>query len=512
MITQAQDILLNVQPVFFEIRHLYRYEGPCRSGVGDQLEPEFDLLRNEEWWNTFTKDMETRLPPCVNVMEPLRFTRTDNWDDDESMWEEIGRTTAEADFYIFHSFLGLDGLVVEFAERFGKPCCVEPEYINPCSATSIGAALAAHDKAYEFYGFRNWADLSKQLEVLRARKVIRNTKILLPVRFSSSVSMSSVDAFPDQTAITEKLGIRFRPINLHELLDQMSPAVPGGNPTTPGRDTWDITDEDMAEAERLTDELIAEAEEVDVDRKWIMNSVIAYLTVRKQMCRLDCNGFTAPCPDSCSTRRLHEQGFTFCFTHSLFMRQGIPSSCEFDTCTVASQQALIAMTGMNPYMGNTFPVVKEDGQWVTPLGVEEEDLPKLEENEGSLYVIHHSVPHNRMRHPEENGPYALRHFSEDKGFGAVFRYNFNADEGQQITLCRIAPDGERMFIGRGWIVCDGGYNLHNCNGEVVFKVEDQKDFYEKQLTFGNHLAMVYGDYVDDMAALAHSMNMDVVIA
>ena len=61
-------------------------------------------------------------------------------------------------------------------------------------------------------------------------------------------------------------------------------------------------------------------------------------------------------------------------------------------------------------------------------------------------------------------------------------------------------------------MCDGGYNLHNCNGEVVFKVEDQKDFYEKQLTFGNHLAMVYGDYVDDMAALAHSMNMDVVIA
>ena len=196
MITRAQDIVLNVQPIFFEIKHLYRYEGPCRSGVGDQLEPEFDLLRNEEWWNTFTEDMATRLPSCVNVMEPLRFTRTDNWDDEESMWEEIGKTAAEADFYIFHSFLGLDGLVVEFAERFGKPCCVEPEYINPCSATSIGAALAARDKDYEFYGFRNWADLSKQLEVLRARKVIGNTRILLPVRFSSSVSMSSVDRFP----------------------------------------------------------------------------------------------------------------------------------------------------------------------------------------------------------------------------------------------------------------------------------------------------------------------------
>ena len=77
MITRAQDIVLNVQPIFFEIKHLYRYEGPCRSGVGDQLEPEFDLLRNEEWWNTFTEDMATRLPSCVNVMEPLRFTRTD---------------------------------------------------------------------------------------------------------------------------------------------------------------------------------------------------------------------------------------------------------------------------------------------------------------------------------------------------------------------------------------------------------------------------------------------------
>lgn len=480
--------------------------------MGDQLEPEFDLLRNEDWWEAFQKDMETRIPECANVLEPLRFTRTDDWEDKEEMWEEIAETTSKADFYIFHSFLGLDNLVIEFAERFEKPCCVEPEFLNPCSATSIGAALAAHEKDYEFYGFRNWDDLAKQIEVLRARKAIRNTSILLPVRFDSSVSMSSVDAFRNQTAITERLGVRFCPINLHELLDQMSPATEEGNPTTPGRITWDLTDEDKREAEALADDLIDSAQEVDVSREHLIGSIIPYLTVKKNMDRLDCNAFTVPCPDSCSTRRLDVQQFTFCFTHSLMMRQGIPSSCEFDTCAVVSQQALIAMTGKNPYMGNTMPVVKQDGEWATSLRVDENDLSRLERYEGNLYALRHSVPHDRIKNADESSPYTLRHFAEEEGFGAVFRYNFSDDEDQQITLCRIAPDGKRMLLGRGWVVCVSGYNLNNCNGGVIFRVEDQRDFYDKQMTFGNHLSMVYGDYIDEMIALAKSLNLKVTIA
>ena len=87
----------------------------------------------------------------------------------------------------------------------------------------------------------------------------------------------------------------------------MTPAVEGGNPTTPGRITDDLTEEDIAEAERLADELIAGADEVQIKREYLVSELCAYLTVKKTMARWDCNGFTMPCPDSCSTRRLDQK-------------------------------------------------------------------------------------------------------------------------------------------------------------------------------------------------------------
>ncbi|MBO6310145.1 MAG: hypothetical protein J6N70_15210 [Oribacterium sp.] len=91
---------------------------------------------------------------------------------------------------------------------------------------------------------------------LRARKVIRNTNILLASRFNSDSSYSSVDTFSNHDLVTEKLGVHFRYVNAHELLDDMYPAAEEGNHTTPGRQTWNITGEEMAEAEQIADELI----------------------------------------------------------------------------------------------------------------------------------------------------------------------------------------------------------------------------------------------------------------
>lgn len=520
MITKSSDIKLVVQPIMLAMQHLYRYEGPCRFGTGQALEPEFDAFQVETQWNMFkdiiSQRLETDLADYVEVMEPMRFVRTDNWEIREEMFEKIQETTNRADFYLFMGGLGVYDLVLEFGERFDKPFSCLPEYLNPGARSVVGAALAARDRKSEYFGFIDWDDLYRCVKLLRARKVIRNTRMLQLVRFNSAISMTCIDTFPNLTEISERFGVRFRQMNAHEFMDQLSPAQPGGNPTTPGRETWDLTDEDRAKAEELADNLIDNAVETHVERDYVINSVKTYLAVKKHMDRCDCNCFSAPCPDLCSTRRLDEQKFTFCMTHSLLMREGIASACEYDICAALSQQLLIAVTGMNPYMGNMSPVIPVDGEWrepqVGPDRPKEALLPKLDGYKGTLYTLHHSVPHSRMADPTTDSPYSLRHFAYDAGFGAVFRYDFDADAGKKITLCRIAPDGKHIMIISGEIVCGGGYNLNNCNTQVFFKVGSTREVFEKQSTFGNHFVMVMGDFVQDVVDLSKLLGLEVVLA
>lgn len=514
MITKADNVRLNVQPIFLEMEHRYKYEGPCRVGKGEALEVGFDAIRNNEWYKQFQKKIEDNIPSDVaEVRDIIRIKRTDNWDQEEEWWDRIAATTADADFYLIHSFLGLDDIAVEFGERFDIPFSLEPEYENPCSTTSVAAALNARGRGYEFYGFRTWSELIWQLRVLRARKVVSTTRILMAPRNGAALSFSGVDGAFDVEELTHNLGCRFRYMSIHELLDQASLPEPDGNHTTPRRKTWDVTEEDMVEIEAMTDDLIARADEVEVDRDYVINSLKFFKAMRKNMDRLDCSGFTAPCPDSCSTCRLDEEQFTFCLAHSLNMRDGLPSACEYDACSVITQQALIAVSGQRCFMGNTMPVVKEaDGEWATfgLGGIEDEDLPLLDEHEGHLYMMVHSVPNPRMNDPHEDAPYSLRHFAEEKGFGAVYRYDFNRDKGETITVARFSPTGAKLLVSTGEIVCGNGFHQHSCNTAIVFSVADQGDLFEKQMQVGNHLACVYGDYSKEMEALGASLGIEVI--
>lgn len=376
MIKKASDIKLNVLPLLTSVEHLYYYEGPCRFGRGDALQPGYDRLANAQMQEEFMALLRENCPAGVEVMAPVHLTRTDDWDNSEAQWDAIAPAAAQADLVVILTNIACDDRVLEFAERFHKPVAVTP--MSGFSGTIAVAGLKSKPSDYEVYGFYKWDDFTYQLKILRARKVIRSTRILCATRFGSTTSYSSVDAFNSFDLITDRLGVRFRFINIHELFDQMTPAVEGGNPTTPGRLTPDLNEEDLAEAERICDELIAGAAENSMTRENMLPSVIAYVKVRKNMDLKDCNGFTMPCPDACSTRRLNQGKFTLCLTHSLNMEDGIPSACEYDTDAVLSQQALIAVSGKRPYMGNTCPLPVENGLLSPRFGHSKEQLSKLE--------------------------------------------------------------------------------------------------------------------------------------
>lgn len=510
MIKKANDIKLYVKPVMFGAEHLYFYEGPCRFGAGEALQPGYDRLANAQRAKAFFENLKENAPYGVEVMEPLSLNRTDDWDNKDEMWERALPSVKEADVLLVQPRIATDDLVLEFIERCGKPVIFDPDGI--CGIADTAALRSKPEKKHVAYAAVNWAHVAELLSAFRAAKVIHSTSILLASRFGNTTSFSSVDSFNNFDLITSRLGVHFRFVNIHELLDQMSPAVEGGNHTTPGRITPDLTDEDMSQVNALADELIAGAAEVQIDRQYLVNSLIAYVTVKKNMELKDCNAFTVPCPDVCSTRRINEMKFTFCLTHSLMMEQGIPSACEYDVSGALSQQALTAVSQKSPYMGNGYPVtVGKDGK-IKMQRISEEETARFLDQPENLYAVGHSVAHRRIADAAKDSSYALRHFAFDQKFGAIIRYDFNADAGKTITLCRFSPDGGKLFIGRGTIVGGAAYNSDNCNNPVIFRVSDQRDFFEKQCQCGMHLPLVYGDYTKELIAFAKIMGVEPVVA
>ena len=124
----------------------------------------------------------------------------------------------------------------------------------------------------------------------------------------------------------------------------------------------------------------------------------------------------------------------------------------------------------------------------------------------------HSVPNRKMR--GINGPqsaYSIQPFAYS-GWGATIRNDFREDRGQVITMCRFSPDCRKLFVAKG-VIKGGAYkDIPNCTHTVIFQVKDHKDFHDKQLDFGTHIPMAYGDYTDTLKFFAKSVGLEVVEA
>ena len=118
---------------------------------------------------------------------------------------------------------------------------------------------------------------------------------------NGSMSLSAQDSFFNLKDVTERLGTKFRYIDVHEFLDQTLNVPDDSNPTLPGRHALNVTDEDQVEIDRRTDELIAGATYNNMKREDVEPSVRANYLAQKLMAAYDCNAFAAPCP-TCAPR------------------------------------------------------------------------------------------------------------------------------------------------------------------------------------------------------------------
>ncbi|MGN1002480.1 MAG: hypothetical protein ACI4PC_06880 [Oscillospiraceae bacterium] len=514
-IKKGIDIKLNIKPIFGTLIHDYVFEGPCRFGTGEQLTAEFDRAAAGEGYRKFNENIRKYLSEDLfHFLPPAYIERNEEFIVHEDCIREMTKDDGEADIYLVASSGRIYDEILALAEKVKKPI-VTMQFC--CNNTMVIAMLRS--RGYEAYGYTTWEETCRQLKVLRVRKVMQETTVLLATRGNSTMApISCSDGFISLEEVTKRLGAHFRYIDIHELLDQITIDDCTKNPTLPSRRGLNLTADELRKIDAAADELIAGAQECTVEKKYVVNSLRANYQILKQMEHMECNAFAAPCPESCATTRLNAAQFTFCANHTLLCEQGIPSACEYDIPGVLAMMMLCNFSMSAPYLGNTVSITLEQDN-LTPIyriipenGIDQL-LPMIdEETRKNLMLTFHSVPGRKLNgFQAPASPYKIHPFT-GSGWGATFRHDFTAERGQVLTMARFSPDAKSVFVAKGHIVGSVGHNHNGCTGGVLFHVKDREDFYTKQCEFGNHVPLVYGDYVEEVKTLAALMGLRIVEA
>ena len=508
-IKKTIDVKLNVRPVSVSLYHNYVFEGPCRFVGGDKLSKDYDLRANDEKHERFVRDLTSALSPDdVNIMEPIHIQRNETFVLSDAHFEEIAKDIDAVDFYFFTASGG-GAEIMEFVQRYKKPVAV----MGIAANTAMAASMI--NRGLEAYACEDYNDAADLMKILRVRKALRETKVLLISRLNSVISDGMTDSFRNLEEVTQRLGARFRYYNLHEFIDQTRNVPWGANPSTPGRMEPNINDQDELDISKMTKQLIRGAQECDMSEEDVFASAKVNHLVKKLLSELECNAFAAPCRDSCATRRMNEERFTYCLNHSLNNEEGIPSACEYDISALLAMVVLSNFSRSAAYMGNTIPNPFKIGMLQNNMMFKLESIrPSLEEVRSveNLVLTFHSVPNRKLRgYDKDNAPYAIRSFTHSN-WGATIRYDFANDAGQVITMCNFDPSCKKLFVARGKIVGGIGYTDINCSEGVLFEVDDSRQFFKKMSLVGNHIPLVYGDYVDQITELAEVIGLEVLTA
>ncbi len=516
-IKKGIDVKLNVQPIMYGIVHDYVFEGPCRFGAGEELTTEAEMMHYQEVKKDFVKSLEevcdpsmVNLLPCVEIIRDETFPLTE-----ELLVKGGGEDPQSVDLFIFGNFgFGID-YVLEFVAKYKKPIA----YMEFCCGnTSATAALWA--RGYEAFVFETPEDAMHTMRILRAKKALAQTKVLKLTRPTGAahgtMSLSAQDSFINLEDVTNKLGVKFRSLDLHEFADMMHNVPDDTNPTLPGRHCLNITDEDQKIINEMTSELLDGADYNSMEFKEAEPSVRAYYLVNKLLEHYECNAWASPCPDMCATRRLNEDHYTLCLNHSLNNENGICSACEMDLSALLSMVLLSNLSFSAPYMGNTAVATYKKGEKTAPLvplvnmQYEPGELESsIEDLENVVYTFHATPARNMKGFGTEMQPYGVNSFAYS-GWGTTLRYDFAKDNGQVVTMCRFDPTCEKIFVAKGTICGGMGYKAKNCSEGVFFQVDDAHKFLQCAGQVGNHIPLVYGDYVDDVKELADALNLEVI--
>ena len=469
---RAIDVRVNVKPVFSNVVHTAIWEGPCRVGQPERLDPEYEMRTGREQCKIWYKQLcENISKEYANVLEPAYIEYNENFYISDEKFEVLKPDLNDVDIFLFT--YRLPGI-----ERFGKPMSMINRGPTPID---LGAYYA--DIGQEFYFAYDYEEYNEVLKLLQTRKAIRNTKILvLTTGEQSPVSVVSSD--PDLFGLNQKYGIRGARRSMKDVFDVMKKIG---------------LEKEISEK---ADGLIKGAGKVGVEKKFIESDLRYYEAVKYMMEELGCNAFTTACKELCASRLPMANKCTPCLTHSLLKDGGFPTACEEDINALLAVTVFMYLSRKSVFMGNA-SLVKAHKRPLDDLGVSELASGPEEGFDEDVLEVRHSVPGIKMEGLDKpDMPYFLGQFTFE-GWGTKVQTDMAKGSTQTVTIGRFSRDGGSIIITKGEIVgC--AYHKYGCSPDVYCKVEGGAKRFVHALAehrYGHHLALVYGDYTEEIEEL-----------
>ena len=475
------DVKVNICPVFSNMVHTDAWEGPCRVGTDEELQPSYEMRTGREMYKLWGARMKENIKGHCNVMDPVYIEFDESFVVKDSEFDKLRAILPEVDlFVISYRIPGIEDL--------GKPIAM----INR-SPTPIDLVGLYRDEGLEAYMAHDFPEFNELVHMLWVKKAVANTKILIlssSNEFPVSVNTSNSNAY----GLTRKYGIR--------------------NTRMPFRDVFDVMDTitDTEEIRTIAEKLAGGATVSHIKMEYLMQDVKYYLAVRKMMERFACNAFTTPCKELCASQFPYKNKCTPCLTHSLLKDQGIPSACEEELNVWMAIMVLMYLSEQSVHMGNPMLIFKGEsltkniGMSRVVYGPDSFDEEVLE--------IRHAVPGIQMQGLKKAPmPYELGSFTH-AGWGTKVQVNMGENTAtRRVTIGRFDRHGKKMIVAAGEIVgC--AFKDDECSPAVYIKLDGDPREFRHELAdgcFGHHLAMVYGDHTRAVKKLGKVMGFDVIV-
>lgn len=457
------NVQVAVKPVFVQLLHSEAYEGPCRTGAEEDLKPEAERRKGEERFRNWTRQVEDGLSEDVRLLEPVKLEWGEDFHLPESELHKLEEDASQADLFLVAGGLS-QYPAIAIGRRFGKPVAM----VGAVVTVDVSAYLRS--RGLEGYAPLDFDELNRLISQLRIRKAIGRTRILHALE-GDVIPVGVVSTIYDMEDLKARFGVERHTLAADRLLEQMDA----------------LSAESAAEAEQLTEDLIESAEKSHMERDALLPSVRFYMAVKETMEQFECNAFTIPCFELCVRRIPARHKVTFCLAHTLLKDQGLPAACEGDVNVLMAMSVLMYTARKSSYMGNSWPVSKEE----------------------NLMEVSHDVPGLKMNgFDTEDLPYTITPFTR-AGWGGSIRHDFSQDVGQPVTMARFDPRARRLLVAGGEIVGGGGVDDIGCSLRARIKVDDVVELFHQEADFGHHLAVVYGDYLQDIQGLSGLMDFEV---
>jgi hypothetical protein len=470
-ITSVFNDKLRVHVINNATLHSGAWEGSCRTGELSNLTFEAEKTAMNRRLEKLKNELAAlRLSPMVELVEPVSvhsWVEKGNPDivmPDEQL-ERLAATDPQTDLYIVSCPFG----GWKIAQRYKKPVA-----ILQSAGWGIDMVPAVRRMGLPSFHVCDYEELISIMNVYFARKAINNTRILSVTNFPNRLPYGLISNMPDVGVLKTKYGVECKFMGYEEFFGVM--------------DSVAKDRKILRKAEECADELIKKAGKNNMKRDDIINGFMFYYSTISNMSKSKSNAFTIECFELCASLQPWNRRFTPCFTNALMKDTGFPSTCEGDLNVMMAMMVLMYLSGKAVYMGNPAVDIKTN-----------------------TLNIHHSVASLKMKgFDQPDTPFNIESFTK-AGFGTTLRHDFNLNIGQKATVASFDPSGSRILISSGEIIGGSGMEGCGCAQKVDIKLDNGFEFRRASQDFGQHLAMVYGDYTQEIRNLGDAMKFEVVM-